>query len=369
MPQDNAAAAGVISEAPATAQTASTAAEPQTETQSTSTSLMEKMGVPAEVQAELKALRTPEQPETVTPETTEAPAEVVDTPPPTISTDEQHEEDEPKAPDHWPEAMQQEFTKRVGKEAGKRRRANERADKAEAALEQAQAQLEAVQPVTVVPNSGDLLANVRDHQQLAQAVQEARLTRDWCRKHSEGFIANEGQENQQIVSAEEIADTLGQAEDIIQIYAPAKNQQLLRAQQSDAVAKQKYPNIFKRDHPDYVRRNAMLRRLPTLANDPDANVFIGHFLRGFDADAADHAGNKKANTDLPPALTRPIPPLAPHVPAISSRNGNEPSNKKVSEAKNQVVQQGGDRDSVVGALRAIREAAAKKTDSRSLVAV
>jgi hypothetical protein len=374
MPQsDDAASAGVISEqAPAqSASTAVPATEQQTETQTTSTSILDRLGVPAEVQKELKEKQPAPEPEA----TPAAPAAEVAAPEPTTEpaevTSEDHSEDLPKPNRNWDPETQGEFTNRVGKEARKRRKAIERAEKAEAEAEQLRAQLDGIQPVTVAPTATDVFANVQSEQQLEQAVGEARLARDFCRQHPQGYVENEGKPNERIVSPEEVATYLSRAEDAIFIEAPKKQQQLRQRYQSDRVAAQVYPQLFDKGSQDYQVANSVMQQLPGLINHPDRNLIIGDYLEGVKLRIAKDKPSGKANADIPAALTRPQAPLAPHVPAATARSttASEPSRKKVEDAMNRLASGDGDMSDLTAAVAARRAARQTASNPQSLVSV
>lgn len=375
MPQSNdAASAGEITAQQPAEATASTATEQKTEQPQTASnsSLMDRLGLPAEVQKELGELPTAE--------TVEEPAVIAGEPPAEVTGEAEQEAPEqeseteavndelPKPNKNWPPEVQEEFTRRVGKEARKRRKEGERAEQAEEKAAQLQAQLEGVQPITLVPTGDDLLANVQNDQQLAAVVQEARVVRDWCRKHPNGFIENEGTENQREIPAEEIASKLSRAEDVLMFEVPRKQVEFKQRAEYDGIAKQHYPKLFDKSSEDYQLVNALQMQMPGLVNHPGKHLIFGDYLRGVKA-RVEEESKAVPNGDLPAALLRKQPPLAPHVPTAPAKaNGSEPSHKKIDTAMNQAAQEGS-REAIVAALRANREAAATRTDPRSPVLV
>lgn len=359
MPASNAASTGVISEQ-APAESASTAAQPQTETQSASTSILEKLGVPAEVQKELKALKPESAAETPVVEEPANTAEQPETP-----HEEEPIEEQPEVKDGL--IKKEVFDKRVGKLSRQKAELLERAEKAEEEREALKAQLEGIQPVTVAPHSGDVLANVQNEQQLAQVVQEARVARDWCRQHPQGVTLNEGKDNEQFISPEEIATSLSRAEDVLMFEVPRKNAELQQRHQYDGLARTHYAPIFDRKSEDYQVANALLAQLPGLATHPAKNLILGDYLRGVRA----RLGETKPNgtTTLPPELNRPIPPIAPNVPTAPRGGAAQPSRKKADQAMNQHIEQGGGRETLINAIRERRLAARQQTSTNSLVSV
>lgn len=370
MPHNNAADPGVKPEQTATATTAVT---PEAETQSTnisSSSLMDRLEIPAEAQKELiekqePVAETAPESETTTAETPEAESETPETPAepeasteqPAAESDDSDSEELPKPNKDWPPEVQAEFTKRVGKEARKRRKEREAREEAEEKIEQLQAQLENVQPVTVAPHSGDLLANVHNEQQLAQVVEEARVSKDWCLEHlGTGFTVNEGKEDEVFISPKEIGQKLALIEDVLTRQAPRKQSDMGQKRQYDVLAKQHYPAILDKGSEDYQVGAALMQQLPGLATHPARHLILGDYINGVRSRLAKANGNGK-HKDLPAELQRPIPPIAPPVPAARS-NGSAPSlQKKKTEAMNNLVEAGGDRDALVRAIRELRKAA------------
>lgn len=361
MPAFNAASTGVISEQ-APAESVSTAAQPQTETQSASTSILERLGVPAEVQKELKALKPEPESETPLVEEPANTAEQPETPP-----EEEPIEEQPEVKDGL--IKKEVFDKRVGKLSRQKAELLERAEKAEEEREAYKSQLEGIQPVTVAPHSGDVLANVQNEQQLAQVVQEARVARDWCRQHPQGVTLNEGKDNEQFISPEEIATSLSRAEDVLMFEVPRKNAELQQRHQYDGLARTHYAPIFDRKSEDYQVANALLTQVPGLVTHPAKNLILGDYLRGVKARLAEAKPNNKSSSEIPPELKRPIPPLAPNVPTAPRGGAAQPSRKKADQAMNQHIEQGGGRETLITAIRERRLAAKQQTSDNSLVSV
>jgi hypothetical protein len=361
MPESNDSAnAGLISEkAPAEA-TASTATEQQTETQTaSSSSLMERLGLPKEVQKEYAELNPPE---------TEAVAEPAQAD--EAAAEEPAEQADPEvAPTDWPEHVKKVFDKRIAKMRKQKGTAEERAERAEEIAAQLQAQLDGTQPVTLMPTGGDPLAGVQSEDQLAQVVREARLVSKWCRENAEGFIENEGTENEKVISAKEIAAKLSVAQDVLQFEVPRKQAEFHQRAQYDAIAQKHYPKFFDRGSEEYQLLNGLQLQMPGLVNHPGKHLIFGDYLRGVKARLDEENSKANSNPDIPKELLRQQPPIAPHVPTAPARaNGEQPSRKKVDNAMNQ-AQEEGSREAIVAAIRAAREAAANKTDARSPVLV
>lgn len=377
MPQSNdAAIAGEKSETTAPVETTSTVSattpEPQTETASTATgSILDKLGIPAEAQAELKKTQVVSEeaePEPAQAEATAAEPEQQQEADPEPESEPENS-DEPHGNRDWPEPVKNEFKKRVGKETRKRRKAEERADQLEEENATLKSQLDSTQPVTVAPSKGDSFAHIQNEQQLAQAVSEWRLARDWCRQHPQGYVVNEGKENEEVIPPEEVASRLSRAEDVLMFEAPKKAAQLQERKQYDAMAAEVYPAVLKRGSEDYNVGNALVLQLPGLANHPAKNLILGDYLAGVRLRTASKTDPKTA-TARPEVqkILEPKAPIAPHVPAAPRSNGNTPSTKKVEQAMNQVAQDGS-HESLVAALAARRIARETAASPRELVPV
>lgn len=376
MPQPNGAAdPGVKTETTVPAESASTAVTPEAETQTanvSSSSLMDTLEIPAEVQEQLAKQKQPvaeetaaepeqtEVPEAETPTAEAAPVEQPETQPESETTDEQ-----PEASGDWPESAK----KRVAKLAEQKRKAKEKAEALEDEIAELKSKLDGIQPVTVAPHAGDLLANVQNEQQLAQVVQEARVTRDWCLEHlGTGFTMNEGQENETLISPKEIGQKLALVEDILTIQAPRKQAQMGQRVEYDKLARQHYPAILDKGSEDYQVGAALMQQLPGLVNHPGVHLILGDYIAGVKQRIAKANGNGKTK-DLPPELQRPIPPIAPPVPAARSNGSAVTPQKKKDEALNQLIESGGDREAVIKALGEMRKAQKTATNPRQLVSV
>ncbi len=336
------------------------------------TSILNALGVPAEVQnavfaeSEDAADHSEEgQPEAAEPKTEEAKPEQEQE-----QDQDQEQEQEPKeGRKEWPP----EFKARIDKltrQKSQERTTREAAEAKVAEYEQRLAQLESAPPVTVAPSAADPLADVQDLNTLAQKVQGARITKKWCRQHPDGVTINEGTEQERVISPEEIAGFLSEAEDVIEEHAPRKAHQLQLKEQNEQIAREKFKPLFDRGSEDYQVAQVAMREIPGLATHPARELFIGYYLKGVRADIAAEAAAKETGKaaaqngnghkpDLDPRLTRAhqatIPPLAPVTPRAPSSASTPNGRKSVAEAMQQMVSDGGSREALARAVGAMRK--------------
>lgn len=307
------------------------------------------------------------------PEEKEPEPEKVEEPP----TAEKAEEPEPELDASTPDWAKQ----RIGKLTGQREEARrERAALNEQflAAQERIAQLEAQPSVTVQPSANDPLADVTDLATLKTKVDAARHTKRWCRQNPEGVTVNEGVEGKErFIAPEAIRDMLGNAEDVIDEYAPRKAYEIQLREENNEVARKVNPDLFKRGTEAYQVAQTAMQEIPGLANHPAAHLFIAYYYAGVQADIADSQAKAAKNGNghgpkpvLDPRLTAEalskIPPLAPVTASPPNALGKVGgAQARVEEAKTNMVTESGSRESLVAAVRAMREAGENGTNPRS----
>ncbi len=304
-------------------------------------SLMDRLGVPAEVQAELATKQAAgrskigdgrsdaEKPKTAG-EDDSAEAEAEQTPTSSSelpssgeepssdlpTSDEEPPGDEsgkkaeaPKAPKEWPAEIAKEFNKRIGKVWKQRRSAEDRAYQLEEALQTAQGQIQEFQQgqasaQNAAPRgSAGVLGNVTSEAQLNQFVAEAQHVMDWADDNADGATVSEGKE-ERFIEPQKIAKMRRDAERVL-LGASDRRMQLrefhVARQHFDSVAQSEYPDLFDPQSEDYQRAQAVLRQLPWLAQAPERNVILGDFLAGMHTRVSRQNGGQQARqTSLAP---------------------------------------------------------------------
>ncbi len=268
---------------------------------------------------------------------------------------------------------------RVQQRLGKARRQKERL---ETALEQAErerdelkAKLEgdARQQGPQAPPSKGALGQVTNEADLNRWVSEAETAVDWCDENAEGTTVGEG-ESAKFISPEEVAKYRRQAEKIV-LHAPERRLQIRDSLQTVTVAtnhfngqaKERYPWLFQPESREYAEAMQLMQTEPAVQlalsqnpgfqQSPARNLLLGYVITGMKASRGNaQPGAEPLNPDLPPSLVRKHPPLAPVTAGPPSRSAAPNGTKRVAEAMQTVVTQGGDRESLMAAIRARREA-------------
>lgn len=257
-----------------------------------------------------------------------------------------------------PEPVQRKINQRIGKLTRRATKAETERDELLGQVTELREALEQGGQPVVAPTPNDPLANVRDPRGLQAVVSEARAMREWCRAHRNGVTTDEGTENEKVISADQVQTWLDTAEDILSEHAPRKAQQLQANAHFDSLARQIHPEVFKRDSKEFQLARALIAEIPGLATHPARNLLIGDYLEGVRSRTARTAkanGNGNGRSGAANLTGRVIPPLAPRtakppsgLPA--SQNGS----KRVEDAMDNVVKDGGSVESLVGALKAMR---------------
>src|SRR5207248_2065279 len=128
---------------------------------------------------------------------------------------------------------------------------------------------------------------------------------------------------------------------------------------------------FEKGTPEYQYAQAILKEVPSIATHPARNMILGDFMVGWglrvtrNQQAADGSQTDTKTPDAKNPLQRKIPPIAQHVARTPSRSGAPNGQKKVDEAMNNFVKEGGSQESLAAAIGAIRRSGPTTTDKRS----
>lgn len=335
--------------------------------------IMDRMGLPEEVKQQLREKQqTPEpqaeadQPEAETPE-----EEPVEEP---ADTEPEKEDPEATAEEtkQWPE-------KAIKLKDRYRRQRNQARDEAAELREQladAQTKLESAQPVTVAPTLNDPLAHVTDMKGLESEFMQAENLRNFCIKNANGYMANEGTDQEKWIPPEVIADKHIEANDVLTKFIPLKAQQIAARPKYTEQAKQVMPTMFEPGHDDYKAARNMKVLYPFLANDPRADELIAVQLKGWKAIQAEQAqkpsknGQGKPELELPAELVRSHQdrnkvPVLKNLPPSRPNGSSLPAQAKAAQTAQQAALQSGDRDAILAAVRARRESGSERVNSRS----
>jgi hypothetical protein len=270
----------------------------------------------------------------------------------------------PKALKHWPEHVQKEFDRKIGKIWAKKSTAETRAAELEGLVGQMQAQLEqfgaaAQQNAFAAPKGNNgVLAAARTEQELDQMVTLARATRELVRKNPNGIQEGEG-DAAKFYPPEDLHDWDSRALEVI-TEAEGRRRELreFRTMRStaDAAARAILPEMFDRDSKEFQAGVALVNQFPGLREHPNANEALAYLLRGIRAVEEDgktpNAQRRTPNGENGNGAKRAIDerafgprvPLAPHTSGPSNggsaRNGgpaNGSSRKQLKQATDSLL--------------------------------
>jgi len=346
-----------------------------------SQAILDRLGVPEELarQIGLGAEPAPEEPERV-------PEQSSDNQSPEAQAEPEPTEGEPESTEPevgedlhpnkaWAPEVQAEFNKRIGKLTKQRSDERARAEEAEAQRDELKQQLEAAQPVMIMPTDSDPLAWIETPAQLAQLEREADMTIDWCDANKDGATVKKADGTEEEYTPERVDEMRTKANRYLRL-APRRKDWLGQRAEADAVARANFPRIFEKNTTEYQVAQAIMKELPSVATHPARNLLLGDYLVGLAIRLAKEQREREAGNgngaprtvtrtaDSPNPLTRKIPPVAKHVPR-SSGAPVQNTGKKVDEAMNNVYASGGDRSSIAAAYRAIKDAEKTSTNKRA----
>lgn len=363
--------------------------ETTTEAPVVSREIMDRLGIPEELRKEIGLEEKP-------PAEVEKAAEETDgTPPETEAPDkpeageeepaEQQPDSEPEQETaraeetlkDWPEPIKKEFLSRVGKLTRQKTKERERAEAAEAERDDLKAKLDGAEPVVVQPSVNDPLAGVQTATDLNHIKGQARATVKWCRENRDGTVFTDPKGVEHSYTSEQVAQIQNHADDILDAL-PEKAKSLERRAQSEQVARAEYPRLFEKGTAEYQAAQAILQEIPGLATHPARSLVVGDFLVGMgirlNRPAQSQNGNGATNghktADAADPLQRKIPPVAQHVARSASGSAPSPNGKKkLDEAMNNVLTEGGSLESLTSAIGAMRRSNAASPSGRSAAPV
>ena len=240
-----------------------------------------------------------------------------------------------------------------------------RAQRAEDKIEELEAKYNAAiatPPIVVQPTEDNPLAHVTTLEQLEAERQEYKLLRERAEEYPEGWIANEGKENEVVVGPKEARKWWRISNDVLNTLAPSKEKELKEVRpNSEASARKIMPSLYDRTSPDYLAAHSFWKNIPAFASHPLRDEITAVLLKGYkqlqlEAQAAksqdnvpDKILNAKAERAKTP-LQKQTPPGRPAAAAAPDGGAD------VRKALDQLNKSGGDRNSVAAALKAYDKA-------------
>jgi hypothetical protein len=334
--------------------------EPTTETPAVPESfsddadVMKRLGIPADVQAQIAPKPEPEETE---------PAEDEGEPPepepePVAAEADEEEESEEEV---QPEVRLDKRDKRIGKLTRQKKEAQERADKLEAELEKVRAEGE--KRASDQKAKEDVVPASKEQSDLEGKLSLAKSTVAWCKENSDGgTLEHDGKEV--YLDADEVSRFQEFYQDEVLritpelVIAKREARQHFQAERSnaDSQAKRNWPDMFDRSKEDYQIAQNLVREFPPIANYPYANYVVGLVIEGIKSLKArePQSNGSKKHRDISERAFEPRVPIAPHSANPPSRDVRPSPTKKYDQAMSTLVKEGG-RDNLVAALAAMDE--------------
>lgn len=219
-------------------------------------------------------------------------------------------------------------------------------------LEAAVTEMQAAAPVAAKPTADNPLADIESEAALEASLSEARATRRWARAHPQGGVLKHGEKEIE-VSAEQAADMLAGAEEVIEEHAPARRTFLQARTQIERQAETAYPWLKQKTSQGYLAVENTLKRYPQLkAILPGARLAIADMLVGAQQRTAKPGAATKPSPTSGAAARDKLTPKAPATPAGGARPPKVSGLTKAHGAASKALVETGD-DPDNAALRTI----------------
>jgi hypothetical protein len=245
-----------------------------------------------------------------------APAEVPDEiqPPEELppEVEEPPPEEEPK-----PE-LSDSVQKRIDKLTAQRKSAEEKASALEVELNDLKGKFQAPPPVAPTPSSP--LAGIETKTELQERVKLVLRAKSWAIQNLDGGNIDLGEGKTRWLNGPEVKQILANAEEMLSVHVPQRNQYIDAKGDFDSQALKAYPSLFKAGTADNKEMVSWLTVFPECRKYPDIALIIGDAIMGRKVRLAKTA--QKGNGQTPPLAT-PQPAAAPRVPKSRALSGEE----------------------------------------------
>ena len=220
--------------------------------------------------------------------------------------------------------------KRIDKLTARAKTAEEAKAAAETELERVKAEAEELRnsggkpEVVSAPTAANPLSDVSDPAELAARVNNAVAVKRWCIENPEGgTVKNKGGEDVEIEPAQ-ARKMLADAEELLTIHAPRRERFLAESETHAKVARESYPEMFKKGSESEKAYQNLLRAWPEVTRFPDYQVVLGDYLTGFNARTAKKPdAGKPAAEAKKPAIAPPVPKVSAPKPRAGADSGNK----------------------------------------------
>lgn len=189
--------------------------------------------------------------------------------------------DESEAPE--PDKIQ----RRIDKLTAQKKEALEKAQTLETEATQAKTRLaeleaqlnESARPV-LSPSPENPLADVDTPEALDAKIKSAQEVRRWALRNTDGATVKRPDGSETYVDSDQVKEYLIKADDILTLHAPARQQWLAQRQPAVEVARNVFPDIFKKGTDMHAAYQATVKQAPELLKLPQHEYWIGLALYG-----------------------------------------------------------------------------------------
>ncbi len=230
------------------------------------------------------------------------PAEGVDEPPPADAPSEPEETADPAEPEQAPEEPEQsspdeadagisdkaqaKIDKRISSYAARAKAAEERAREIEQSVETLQSekaklqeQIEKAGTETLL--AGDPLADVVSKGELIERRKQFRDWRRWASRNMDGGTFSFGNGKEQEYTAEEVQRIHDNAEDMLEIHIPAREQYLENHSRFEQMVGEQFPEWSEPSSKAYQENMEVVRQMPELKRFPNWKQLVSVFRLGY----------------------------------------------------------------------------------------
>ena len=197
----------------------------------------------------------------------------------------------------------------------------------------------APEPITLAPTATHPLSDVQTAEQLEDRRKAADFWLDWCGDNPDGGTVGTGRDARELTH-EEVRSQRRWASTVLKSI-PERQHYLAIRQASRAAAQKSLPEMFRKDAPEYVAAQALIKGTPELVNQPDYEQTLADTVRGLKYRVMQNQGytialippssKKKTAANSAPEPTaankaspKPRPTAPPHSRPSPSPTGGKP---------------------------------------------
>jgi hypothetical protein len=239
-----------------------------------------------------------------------------------VETEAEAEETEADDKEHGSEKVQ----KRIDKLTARAKSAEERVTELEAKLKETES-VGVQREVVTASSKADPLSEVQDVRGLRDEVEKAMAVKRWCIENPDGGTVQAGEKEIDIEAAQ-ARKMLADAEEMITLHVPRRQQFLTEKVENERVARAEYPEMFKSGSDMEKAYHNLLKAWPDVMRFPDYQLVIGDYMRG----NAERMAKKAEATKTPTKAKQPLAPPVPKVAAPKPKQKSGTTLSRVAEA-------------------------------------